>query len=130
MNAWKWGDLHTVTFRSDTLGSSGIGLIENIFNRGSFPTSGSESVPQKTCWDVNDGFEVSCIPALRQIVDLGDLNNSLMIQSVGQSGHPMHDHYDDMIETWGNLQYHPSNWLRETVESGDHELLVLEPSGN
>ena len=130
MTAWKWGDLHTVTFRSDTLGSSGIGFIENIFNRGPFPTSGSESVPQKTCWNVNDGFQVTCIPALRQIVDLGDLNDSLMVHSVGQSGHPMDRHYDDLIEMWGDLQYHPSNWLRESVEGGEHELLVLEPSGN
>lgn len=130
MNAWKWGDLHTITFRNATLGSSGIGFIENIFNRGPFPTSGSESVPQKTCWNVNNGFEVRCIPALRQIIDLSNLDNSLMIHSVGQSGHPMHPRYDDLIETWRNLQYNPSNWSREAAESGEHELLVLEPSGD
>jgi penicillin amidase len=128
MNAWKWGDLHTITFRSDTLGSSGIGFIENIFNRGPFPVSGSESVPQKTCWNVNDGYQVTCIPALRQIIDLGNLDNSLMIHSVGQSGHPMHPRYDDLIETWRNLQYHPSNWSREAAEGGEHELLILEPA--
>ncbi|HMT20043.1 MAG TPA: penicillin acylase family protein, partial [Promineifilum sp.] len=130
MNAWKWGDLHTITFRSDTLGSSGIGFIENIFNRGPYPTSGSESVPQKTCWNANNGFEVSCIPALRQIIDMGNLDNSLMVHSVGQSGHPMHPHYDDLIEMWRNFQYHPSNWSREAAESGEHELLILSPDGN
>lgn len=130
MDAWKWGDLHTITFRSDTLGSSGISFIEDIFNRGPYATSGSESVPQKTCWNVNNGFEVTCIPALRQIIDLGNLDNSLMVQSLGQSGHPMHPHYDDLIEMWRNLQYHPSNWSREAAESGEHELLVLEPTGN
>ena len=129
MDAWKWGDLHTITFRNATLGSSGIGFIENIFNRGPLPTSGSESVPQKTCWNVNNGFAVTCIPAMRQIIDLGNLDNSLMIHSVGQSGHPMHPHYDDLIETWRNLQYNPSNWSREAAEGGEHELLVLEPAG-
>jgi penicillin amidase len=129
VNAWRWGDLHTITFRNETLGSSGIGFIENIFNRGPFPTSGSESVPQKTCWNANDDFHVTCIPALRQIIDLSNLDNSLMIHSVGQSGHPMHPHYDDLIAMWGDLQYHPVNWSREAVEGGEHELLVLEPAG-
>ena len=36
-SAWKWGDLHTITFRNATLGKSGISLIENIFNRGPYP---------------------------------------------------------------------------------------------
>lgn len=129
-SAWKWGDLHTITFRSDTLGSSGIGFIEDIFNRGPFPVNGSEAVPQKTCWNANDGFTVTCIPALRQIIDLSDLNNSLMIHSVGQSGHPMHPQYDNFIEDWRNFRYHPSNWSREMAESGEYELLVLQPSGN
>lgn len=130
LDNWRWGDLHQITFRSDTLGSSGIGFIENIFNRGPYPTSGSESVPQKTCWDANRGFEVTCIPALRQIIDLSDLDNSLMIHSVGQSGHPMHDQYDNFIELWRNFQYHPSNWSRESAESGRHDVLTLQPAGN
>jgi penicillin amidase len=130
LDDWRWGDLHLITFRNDTLGNSGIGFIENIFNRGPYPTSGSESVPQKTCWDANNGFEVTCIPALRQIIDLSDLGNSLMIHSVGQSGHPMSDQYDNFIELWRNFEYHPSNWSREAAESGRHQLLTLQPAEN
>jgi penicillin amidase len=130
LDDWRWGDLHLITFRNDTLGNSGIGFIENIFNRGPYPTSGSESVPQKTCWDANNGFEVTCIPALRQIIDLSNLDNSLMIHSVGQSGHPMSDQYDNFIELWRNFEYHPSNWSREAAESGRHELLTLQPAQN
>ncbi|MFO7663918.1 MAG: penicillin acylase family protein [Chloroflexota bacterium] len=129
-NAWKWGDLHTITFRSDTLGSSGIGFIEDIFNRGPYPTSGSEAVPQKTCWNANQDFQVTCIPALRMIVDLSDLDNSLMIHSLGQSGHPMHDQYDSLIEEWRHFRYHPSNWSRDSVEAGQYERLILEPPAN
>ncbi|MEZ4515996.1 MAG: penicillin acylase family protein [Chloroflexota bacterium] len=130
LDDWRWGDLHQITFQSETLGSSGIGFIENIFNRGPYPVNGSESVPMKTCWDVNKGFEVTCIPALRQIVDLSNLDNSLMVHSVGQSGHPMHDQYDNFIEMWRTFQYHPSNWSREAAESGPHDTLVLQPAAN
>ncbi len=70
---------------------------------------------------------MSCIPALRQVIDLGDLGNSRMIHSVGQSGHPADPHYDDLIETWRQLDYHPTNWERAAVEAGEYQRLVLEP---
>jgi penicillin amidase len=127
LDKWRWGDLHTIYFQHATLGKSGISLIENIFNRGPFPTNGSESVVNKTCWSVNETYAVFCIPALRQVIDLGTLSNSLMIHSVGQSGHPMDSHYDDFIELWRTFQYHPSNWLRTDAEAGRHDLLTLEP---
>ncbi len=129
LSEWRWGDLHTITFRNATLGQSGIGVIEDIFNRGPYATNGSESVIQKTCWSANEPYEVGCIPALRQVIDLGDLSNSIMIHSVGQSGHPMHRYYDHFIDPWRNFEYHPSNWERGEAESGSSETLILEPVG-
>jgi penicillin amidase len=127
LDDWRWGDLHTIYFQNATLGKSGIGVIEDIFNRGPYPVNGSESVVQKTCWSVNQPYEVFCIPALRQVIDLGNLSNSLMIHSVGQSGHPLNAHYDDFIDMWRNFEYHPSNWLRSEAEAGKFDLLTLEP---
>lgn len=127
LDDWRWGDLHTIYFQNATLGRSGISFIESIFNRGPFPTNGSESVVQKTCWSAVRPYAVICIPALRQVIDLGNLSNSLMIHSVGQSGHPMHPHYDDFIEPWRIFEYHPSNWSRSDAESGKFDLLTLEP---
>ena len=42
--AWQWGALHTATFRNQTLGESGIGLIEKLFNRGPFAVNGGEAL--------------------------------------------------------------------------------------
>jgi penicillin G amidase len=128
LNTWRWGDLHTITFRNATLGNSGISLIENIFNRGPFPTNGSESVVQKTCWSINSPYAVRCIPALRQVVDLSNLSNSRVIHSVGQSGHPMHPQYDNFIEDWRFFRYHPSNWTRADAQATKHEVLTLQPN--
>lgn len=128
VSEWAWGDVHQITFRNATLGSSGIGIIEDIFNRGPYPTNGSESVPQKTCWDADRRNPATdCIPALRTLVDLGDLDNSRHTHSVGQSGHPYHPQYDHFIEEWRTLQYHAANWSLESVQAGRHDLLVLEP---
>jgi penicillin G amidase len=124
---WRWGDLHTIYYQNATLGKSGISLIENIFNRGPFPLNGSESVVQKTCWSTTLDYTAYCIPALRQVVDLGNLSNSQMVHSVGQSGHPVSVHYDDFIEAWRTFQYHPSNWLRSEAEAGKHDMLTLRP---
>ncbi len=129
LNEWRWGNVHQITYRNATLGNSGIRLIEGLFNRGPFATSGSHAdVIQKTCWNPNESFDVGCIPALRQVIDLGDLSNSQMIHNMGQSGHPMHEHYDDFIDPWRFFEYHPSNWDRVDAESGNSELLTLEPS--
>ncbi len=124
---WEWGTLHTIIFKNATLGESGISLIENIFNRGPFPTNGSDSVVQKTCWAADQSFDVYCIPAMRQVIDLGDLSNSRMIHSVGQSGHPASPQYDHFIELWRTFQYIPTNWERESAEEATHQTLILEP---
>jgi len=128
-DSWRWGDLHTMTFTNPTLGSTGISLIDNIFNRGPFSVHGSEAVPNKTGWNVSRSFETTSVPALRQVIDLGDLGNSRMVQAVGQSGHPGHDHYDDFIDPWRFFEYHPSNWERAAAESGQADTLILEPGG-
>ncbi|MBV9384950.1 MAG: penicillin acylase family protein [Chroococcidiopsidaceae cyanobacterium CP_BM_ER_R8_30] len=47
-NRWRWGSLHTVTFRNLTLGESGIAPIENLFNRGPFPVAGGSAIVNAT----------------------------------------------------------------------------------
>ncbi len=54
ISKWKWGELHSSTFRNDTLGKSGIAPIENLFNRGPYPTAGGESIVNATGWDIFD----------------------------------------------------------------------------
>jgi len=127
-NNWKWGDLHTATFVSDPLGQSGISLIENIVNRGPFPTSGSTGTVNNTVWYTNSGdFSVKWVPSMRMIVDLGDFSNSVAIHTTGQSGHSYSQHYDDMIGLWCNIKYHPMLWIREQVEAATVDKLILNP---
>jgi penicillin amidase len=126
---WRWGDLHTATFVSNPLGQSGISLIENIVNRGPFATGGSTGTVNNTVWYTNSGdFSVKWVPSMRMIVDLGDFSNSVVIHTTGQSGHPYSKHYDDMIELWRNMKYHPMLWIREQVEAAAVDKLILEPS--
>jgi penicillin G amidase len=44
---------------------------------------------------------------MRMVVDLSDLDNSRAIHTTGQSGHPYHRHYTDLIDDWSAGRFHP-----------------------
>ncbi|KXK11766.1 MAG: peptidase S45 family protein [Chloroflexi bacterium OLB14] len=124
---WNWGDMHASTFRNGTLGESGISLIEDLFNRGPFPTSGGESLVNATGWSVRDGYETNWLPSMRMIVDLSNLNNSQTVHTTGQSGHAYHPHYDDMAQLWADVSYYPMWWEQESIVSDSEAHLILMP---
>ncbi len=127
ISKWKWGQLHSSTFRNGTLGNSGIAPIENLFNRGPYPTSGGESIVNATGWDIYDSFEVNWLPSMRMIVDLSDLNNSVTVHTTGQSGHAYNPHYTDMIDMWRNIQYYGMWWNEDSVTKNAESTLNLMP---
>ncbi len=124
---WRWGDLHTATFRNATFGQSGIAPLERLFNRGPFATGGGASIVNATSWDTSLGYEVISVPSMRMIVDLSDLDNSLTVHTTGQSGHAFHPHYIDMAELWSTVQYYPMWWEEESVRQNTASYLKLLP---
>lgn len=127
VSTWNWGDMHASTFRNGTLGESGIFLIEDLFNRGPFPTGGGEALVNATGWSVNNGYETNWLPSMRMIVDLSNLNNSQTVHTTGQSGHAYHPHYDDMASLWANVKYYPMWWEQESIISDSEAHLILMP---
>ncbi|MEK6751411.1 MAG: penicillin acylase family protein, partial [Chloroflexota bacterium] len=127
ISKWRWGDLHTSTFENGTLGKSGIFLIEDLFNRGPFATSGGKSIVNATNWNPNLGYGVTNVPSMRQIIDLGNLNNSITVHTTGQSGHAYNTHYDDMASLWAGIQYYPMWWEQESIINDSEGHLQLVP---
>ena len=126
MSRWRWGDLHTATFENQSLGQSGIGLVEALFNRGPVAVDGSIATVNNTSYSLSHPYGVTVVPSYRQIVDLADLTRSVSMHTTGQSGHPYHSHYGDMIDPWRNIEYHPILWQRTNVEADAEGVLVLE----
>jgi len=122
-----WRNVHTATFRNQTLGKSGIGPIEDIFNRGPFATGGNEEAVNATGWNVGESFEVQWLPSERVIIDLSDLENSLAIHTTGQSGHAFHPHYDDMAPLWAAVAYFPMLWDQQVIVDHAEGHLRLLP---
>lgn len=124
---WKWGEMHAATFRNSTLGESGVSLIEDLLNRGPFPTGGGDSIVNATGWSVRDGYETNWLPSMRMVVDFNDLNASLTVHTTGQSGHAYHPHYDDMAPLWANVEYYPMWWDQESIINDAEGYLKLVP---
>jgi penicillin amidase len=69
---------------------------------------------------------------MRMIVDMSDLDRSLVIQTTGQSGHAYHSHYIDQADSWRKIEYQPFLWTRSAVEqqlADTLRLMVLEERG-
>ena len=129
---WAWGDIHTITFHNQTLGVSGIGPIEAIFNRGPYQTSGGGSIVNATSWDAAEAdqskaYQVLWLPSERMVVDMSDLTQSLSTNTTGESGHAFHPNYDNQIDMWRMIEYHPMLWLRKDIEDSATGHLVIAP---
>jgi penicillin amidase len=124
---WEWGRMHGAVFRNETLGESGVGLIEGRFNRGPYPVGGGSDIVNAVGWYADEGYEVTWVPSMRMIVDLGDLQNSRAIHTTGQSGHAYNSHYQDMIEDWAAGSYLPMRWDEENIRRNTEGVLALIP---
>lgn len=125
--AWRWGDLHTLELVNQTLGDSGIGPIERLFNRGPFPTAGGGSIVDATGWTPANGYEVDWVPSMRQVVDLSDLDASTWVNLTGASGHAYDAHYADQVEAWRTGEQFPWAFTRQAVEARAVDVLTLVP---
>ncbi|WSG19304.1 penicillin acylase family protein [Nonomuraea sp. NBC_01738] len=105
--SWRWGDLHTLTLTNATFGTSGIGPIEMLFNRGPFGVAGSKDAVDATGWNAQKGYEVSAVPSMRMIVDLSDVSKSQWINLTGASGHAYHANYWDQAPLWAKGELVP-----------------------
>ncbi len=124
---WRWDKIHTITFVNPTLGKSGIGPIEKIFNRGPYPLASGGSEVFATAWDRKKPFKTEHIPSMRFVIDLADVASALSINPPGQSGHPGNRHYADFIDPWRKVEYHPVLWNIDDVRDQSEGRLVLNP---
>ncbi len=126
MSAWRWGRLHTATFRH-LLGM--IPPLDQILNAGPVGVGGDEYTVNNGGFDYSADFAQVIIPSYRQIIDLSDLSKSISMHSTGQSGQPASDHYKDFVEPWAKVEYHPMLFDKKTIEREAEGVLRLVPSG-
>jgi penicillin amidase len=127
VDRWTWGELHRMVFINQSLGMSGIGIIEDRFNRGPYPASGATSVVNAIGWNAVEGYDVDWLPSMRMLVDLGELSNSRAIHTTGQSGHTDDKHYIDMAPLWLKGETLPMLWDRADIKADAEATMILVP---
>ena len=102
--------------------------FDKIFNVGPFASSGGNGVPNKIEHKLSpdDQYAVKSGPALRILLDFGDVENSLNINPTGQSGNIMSDHYEDQAEMFINVEYRAQKMNRTDIEKNARKL-VFKP---
>jgi penicillin amidase len=65
--------------------------------------------------------------SFRIVVDVGEWDASLFMNSPGQSGDPRSLHYSDLFEGWAANEAFPLLYGREKIEEATGQRVVLEP---
>ncbi|NJL95238.1 MAG: penicillin acylase family protein, partial [Anaerolineae bacterium] len=125
---WRWADLHLAAFRHDPLGwmTWPDDAVTQRFNR-EIGVSGGATSPNATGYDAALGLEVSWLPSMRFIVDFGDLDGTLGVLSLGQSGDPASPHYADQMPLWASGQYIPLPSSPAAVQAAAQQTWLLQP---
>lgn len=124
---WRWGDLHTLELTNETFGTSGIGPIEWLFNRGPLKLAGGKDAVDATGWDATEGYQVDWVPSMRMVADLADLDRSRWVNLTGASGHAFHANYDDQAEIWADGGSTPMRQTEPAVRKDAVNVLTLVP---
>jgi penicillin amidase len=124
METWQWGKIHHVTF-DHPFGR--VKPLARFFNRGPYPVGGDGDTPHQASSMGGSLNADDFVPSYRQLVDLGNLDNSRSVHTTGQSGHLGSPHVDDFVELWRTGRYHPMHYDRRAILDDLKHMLVLRP---
>lgn len=125
MSTWTWGRLHHARFEPAIAGLAGRELAAQM-TLGPLQVPGSASTPRAATWRPND-FAQSAGASVRMVLDVGQWDNSMIINTPGQSGDPMSANYRDLFPLWAAGQYVPLRFSRSAVEADTSVVLTLTP---
>ena len=127
---WTWGHQHTLELENQSLGQSGIGVVEWLLNRGPWQLGGGTDVVNATSWSADEGYVATAVPSMRMVVSLADLDASTWVNLTGASGHAFDAHYTDQTEVWARGETLPWPFGREAVDAAGVDRLLLSAGGD
>jgi penicillin amidase len=122
---WQWGRLHTAVFEHPLASR----VDENARRRltvGTWPLGGSSFTPMAASYRAAD-YQLTSGASFRMVVDVGDWDRSVVINTPGQSGNPSSPHYRDLAPMWAEGRYFPLAYSRQAVEPHVRVRLELTP---
>jgi penicillin amidase len=120
---WSWGRLHTVTFHHPLELLPGA---KEIFNIGPLARPGDSYTVNASYF--GEKFDQLGGPSYREILDVGNWDESVVANAPGESGQPGSPHYSDLVPLWDQTRYFPMLYSQAAVEKQAKDRLVLEPA--
>jgi penicillin amidase len=121
---WRWGVVHSVSFRHPLDGRPGT---EGLFATVPREVGGNGYVLNANGFSHDAPFAVTSGPEYRLVVDLGDLDGATTVLTTGESGLPGSPHYDDMVDPWVRGVHLPLPFSPAAVEAAKVGETRLEP---
>jgi penicillin amidase len=87
---------------------------------------GSASTPMATGMRA-DSFDVTSGASVRMVLDVGEWDNSMFINTPGQSGDPFSAHYRDLYPLWAAGEYVPLVFSPAAVEREAESIVAFTP---
>jgi penicillin amidase len=122
---WRWAKVH-YNLSEHPFAAIVDEATRAKINVGPIPKNGSEYVPNNSQYRPTD-FRQIVGPSVRIVVDVGNWDNSRIINHPGQSGDPDSLHYRDLASMWRNGQYFPLLYTRTAVEQETEYAIELVP---
>ena len=119
---WGWGALHHGYFTHAL--SRTVGHAQ--WDAGPVPLGGSGATPMAAGYRPSD-FRLLAGASVRMVVDVGDWDRSVCINTPGQSGDPRSPHYADLIGPWSRGEYVPMLYSDAAVRNAAEDVLTLQP---
>jgi penicillin G amidase len=123
---WAWGKLHHAQFEH------ALSPLADVPTRaqmtvGRLAMGGSAFSPRAASYRPSD-FRVTAGASFRMVLDVGNWDGSMVVNTPGQSGDPFSPHYRDLAPIWAAGEYIPLVYSREAVERVAREAIKLTPA--
>jgi penicillin amidase len=124
---WRWSQVHTLEHKHP-LGI--LPVVGKFFNVGPFPVPGGRETINNLDFTVDStgNYKVTYGPALRRIVDFGDLQNARSVLPTGQSGYFLSKHYADQARIFAEGGSRPERMNRADIEKVMTGKTTMKPT--
>jgi penicillin amidase len=126
MDAWTWGALHHATF-VPAIAPLADPRTRQALTVGPLPLPGGPSTPKAATWDPTD-FNTIAGASVRMVFDVGAWDNSVAINTPGQSADPASPHYRDLFPLWAKGEYVPLLFSRAAIDREAERVITLTPA--
>jgi len=115
--SWRWGDTIPLTFHHPL---DSLPIIGHRFDVGPYPQFGTANSVKATTPGAG--------PSMRMVVDLANLDNSVLNLTLGESGEITSPYYSDQFQAWYNGSSFPMLFSDQAVDQGAVHRLRLAPA--